>query len=880
MPTPFGSFPFDADGIDNFAHPQLIAAFRAPTVQDNSFPIGTQWADESTLPAVIYTYVGGSGGWETGGNAYATTTTPGIVTLSTSIAGDAASLTLVPTVKEIKDYVDAIAIAGAPISTTTVNGIGQLATDTEAVSGTATVPGVTALFVQPSNLAAVFAAPPATGGTTPAAGAFTTLGATGAITFAVGGSWLSGGSTMNLGTDASNDAINIGTAGARIVTIGDNTGATSVVINTGTGNLDLGVDAIAHTVRIGNATGATSIQITSGTGSVTLASTGTGDITANSADTLLLDSSGVLELNSSAGVISIGNDAVSQNINLGTAGTRLITIGNTTATTEVLINVGVNGLVADGVASSPYTIGASTTTGAITIGGTAQTTGIITLGSSSATSTVKIQSGAGASTTTIGEGTAGANVTSINNGATGASSTVNILSGAATAGTHAVNIFTGNASGGTQTFNLATGTNAVALNIGTGTTGVKTIAIGGTAANVITLGNTQTAGSVAIGNAMTTGTVTVGGTAGTGLITIGQATNATGQTVSINSGASIAGTNVVNVLAGATPAASQTFNLMTGVGSAGTYAINVLTGNSTGTTQTVSVGTGSARTDITLGGTGANVFAINNTTTTGTVAIGNAMTSGTITLGGTAGTGIITIGQATNATGQTISIASAASNTGANVVSILNGATPGANTTLNIMNGAGTAGTQTFNLLASGATRAGAVNIATGIAAHAVVIGQVTTTIAINGPTTHTLASGTAVGVTINTASGTGRGLSVTSSGVTVPDIASLAGGILVTPTDVSAGASPLTANNRHFKVVFNTVSIAASADQALTITNSTITGVNTDIMFTWSGTTTGSAVSLKSIVAGAGTVTLTFTNGAGATTSTSNITVIGWVMN
>jgi hypothetical protein len=50
--------------------------------------------------------------------------------------------------------------------------------------------------------------------------------------------------------------------------------------------------------------------------------------------------------------------------------------------------------------------------------------------------------------------------------------------------------------------------------------------------------------------------------------------------------------------------------------------------------------------------------------------------------------------------------------------------------------------------------------------------------------------------------------------------------------------------------------------------------------MYTWFGTTTGSAVSLKSVVNAAGQSTLTFTNGAGATTTTSNITIIGWVMN
>lgn len=65
-----------------------------------------------------------------------------------------------------------------------------------------------------------------------------------------------------------------------------------------------------------------------------------------------------------------------------------------------------------------------------------------------------------------------------------------------------------------------------------------------------------------------------------------------------------------------------------------------------------------------------------------------------------------------------------------------------------------------------------------------------------------------------------------------------------------------------------------------MTITNSTITGANTDILLSWSGTTTGSAISLKSVVPGAGTVALTFTNGVGATTTTANIQVVGWIMN
>jgi len=255
------------------------------------------------------------------------------------------------------------------------------------------------------------------------------------------------------------------------------------------------------------------------------------------------------------------------------------------------------------------------------------------------------------------------------------------------------------------------------------------------------------------------------------------------------------------------------------------------------------------------------------------------MTSGTISVGGTAGTGTITLGQATNATGQTISIASAASNTGANIVNILSGATPGASTTLNIMGGAGTAGTQTFNVLASGATRAGAVNIATGIAAHAVTIGQVTTTIAINGPTTHTLASGSAVGVTINTASGTGAGLSVTSSGVTIPDILSNVGGVKVTPSIVTAGASPQVSSNRHGSVIFSSVSIAAAADQTFTITNTLVTSSSKFIISMY-GATTGSATSIKALTPGSGTFNVVVTNGTGATTTTANIEFVYWVLN
>lgn len=59
MPTPFGSFPFDANGIDNFAHPQMLGPnLRAPTVNDFQNP-GTEWLDASVSPRVIYITTGG-----------------------------------------------------------------------------------------------------------------------------------------------------------------------------------------------------------------------------------------------------------------------------------------------------------------------------------------------------------------------------------------------------------------------------------------------------------------------------------------------------------------------------------------------------------------------------------------------------------------------------------------------------------------------------------------------------------------------------------------------------------------------------------------------------------------------------------------------------
>ncbi len=90
-----------------------------------------------------------------------------------------------------------------------------------------------------------------------------------------------------------------------------------------------------------------------------------GNISLNSAaGTVLLDASGVLELNSSAGVIGIGNDAVAQNINIGTgAAARTITVGNVTGASDVVVDCGTGG-VSVGASANAHTVTVGSTTGA------------------------------------------------------------------------------------------------------------------------------------------------------------------------------------------------------------------------------------------------------------------------------------------------------------------------------------------------------------------------------------------------------------------------------------------------------------------------------------------------------------------------------------
>lgn len=98
--------------------------------------------------------------------------------------------------------------------------------------------------------------------------------------------------------------------------------------------------------------------------------------------------------------------------------------------------------------------------------------------------------------------------------------------------------------------------------------------------------------------------------------------------------------------------------------------------------------------------------------------------------------------------------------------------------------------------------------------------------------------------------------------------------------TATGAAASPVVLNSRAGQVIFTSVSIAAAADLTLTITNSAISASTTQVIYSMSGATTGSAPSIKSVVNSSGSSVIVLTNGTGATTTTADIVMNFLVVN
>lgn len=140
--------------------------------------------------------------------------------------------------------------------------------------------------------------------------------------------------------------IDCGTGGCTLDSTGvlslDSAGATNL---TATGAFDVTVSSTLGSVIVsGGEAAADAVQLTSSNaaGGVLLTS-GTGGIAANAvgaAAPITLDAVGVVELNSSGAAIGIGNDAANFAVNVGTAGTRTVTLGSSTTTSSTVIQSG------------------------------------------------------------------------------------------------------------------------------------------------------------------------------------------------------------------------------------------------------------------------------------------------------------------------------------------------------------------------------------------------------------------------------------------------------------------------------------------------------------------------------------------------------------
>ena len=157
------------------------------------------------------------------------------------------------------------------------------------------------------------------------------------------------GGTMSIGTDATDNAIDIGTAASagRTVTIGNATGTSTVAVNCGTGGVTLGTSATAHATTVGSTNSTSSTTLQSGSGALAVTS-----------------ANGTLTINSGTGALGISTDASATTVSFATGGgNKLVSLGSTSGASSLALKTG----TADfSLASATGTIISALDTGEIT----------------------------------------------------------------------------------------------------------------------------------------------------------------------------------------------------------------------------------------------------------------------------------------------------------------------------------------------------------------------------------------------------------------------------------------------------------------------------------------------------------------------------------
>lgn len=158
---------------------------------------------------------------------------------------------------------------------------------------------------------------------------------------------LDGAAASNFSVSGAGIDLSLISAGGRVVVNGEEAAADAVRLLSAAGGLDANValqmnldssQAAADAIRITASDAAGGIDIDAGTGGINAASTGVMD----------LDAAGALSINSSAAAINIGNDAVSQAVNVGTAGARTVTVGSTTGASGLVLQSGTGEITVTG----------------------------------------------------------------------------------------------------------------------------------------------------------------------------------------------------------------------------------------------------------------------------------------------------------------------------------------------------------------------------------------------------------------------------------------------------------------------------------------------------------------------------------------------------
>jgi hypothetical protein len=123
------------------------------------------------------------------------------------------------------------------------------------------------------------------------------------------------------------------------IAVGTGTGTKTINVGNADGGTTMNIKGILNLNASQNSN--TAINSGTSTGTITIGNALSGAIAIAGGAAFDIDAVGALSLNSSAGVINMGNDAVAQAINIGTGGAaRTLTMGNTTGASAVVINSG------------------------------------------------------------------------------------------------------------------------------------------------------------------------------------------------------------------------------------------------------------------------------------------------------------------------------------------------------------------------------------------------------------------------------------------------------------------------------------------------------------------------------------------------------------